>query len=231
MTRTCQIVGRDFYWPNMHQDINTYIATCHQCLKAKKMRFKVEVPMTIRDHAPAPFSNICVDAVGPMTRSAGGYKYIQVAVDFYSRFCIAWPTKAIDATTFTNEFFKNIVAIHGLPRSVFSDNGPTYIGETFQNFCKTFGIKNVYGTPWRPQNQGITERINGTIIQTLRTYVSENQKDWDKYLKTAVFAINNSDVYSTGISPFLLIYGRHPRLPNTQHLKALEERYKPVLRQ
>jgi hypothetical protein len=47
----------------------------------------------------------------------------------------------------------------------------------------------------------------------LRHYVSRTQSDWDEWLDTAEFAINNSKHASTGTTPFKLNFGRSPGLP------------------
>ena len=231
VTRTCKNLAKSFYWQGLIKDATNFVLTCHKCLVSKKMRRKVEVPMTLRDPSPGPMMDVCVDAVGPMPRSVNGNKYIQVMVCFYLRFCMAWPTKTIDSARFSGEFFSKVLCVHGIPRRVFSDNGPTYIGEEFRDLCKIFAIEQRLGTPYRPQTQGLVERMNGTIVQTLRTYVQENQKDWDLFLDTTVFAINNCEIYSAGISPFLLMYGRNARVPGQEVLQNLDITSKPVVGQ
>jgi hypothetical protein len=47
----------------------------------------------------------------------------------------------------------------------------------------------------------------------LRAYVSHRQTDWDQYLAPLEFAYNNSTQASTGMSPFFLDTGQHPRVP------------------
>jgi putative transposase len=58
-----------------------------------------------------------------------------------------------------------------------------------------------------------TERLNRTLEQMLRMYISPDMRDWDKWLPPCEFAYNNAYHKSTGYSPFLLAYGRHPVVP------------------
>ena len=44
-------------------------------------------------------------------------------------------------------------------------------------------------------------------------YVSTDQKDWDTYIPSILFAYRVSPQASTGDSPFYLLYGQEPRLP------------------
>lgn len=66
---------------------------------------------------------------------------------------------------------------------------------------------------YHPQTDGLVERLNSTLCQTLSMFVSKNQKDWDIFTPAALFAFRTSPSESTGESPFYLLYGREPRLP------------------
>ena len=55
--------------------------------------------------------------------------------------------------------------------------------------------------------------MNQTLIHTLSQYVSVSQDDWDSFIPAALFAYRISPSEVTGESPFLLLYGRQPRLP------------------
>ncbi|KAI0991843.1 hypothetical protein K3495_g16344 [Podosphaera aphanis] len=56
--------------------------------------------------------------------------------------------------------------------------------------------------------------MNARVEQYLRAYVNYAQNDWTRYLPSAEFAINNHDSQVTGVSPFMAVYGLHPRSGN-----------------
>lgn len=72
--------------------------------------------------------------------------------------------------------------------------------------------KKTYTTSYHPQCDGLVERFNGTLAQSLSHYVSSSQKDWDRYLNPVLFGYRISPSEVTGESPFFLLYGRQPRL-------------------
>ncbi|NHV87690.1 hypothetical protein, partial [Escherichia coli] len=58
-----------------------------------------------------------------------------------------------------------------------------------------------------PETDGQTERVNQTLEDMLRAYVSDRQIDWDIYLPLMEFAYNSQIHKATGFSPFELNYG------------------------
>jgi hypothetical protein len=68
-------------------------------------------------------------------------------------------------------------------------------------------------TAFHPQTDGQTERMNRTLEEMLRAYVTYKQDQWDEYLPAAEFAYNNLKQVSTGYSPFELDCGQHPNTP------------------
>jgi hypothetical protein len=75
-------------------------------------------------------------------------------------------------------------------------------------------------TAYHPQTDGQTERMNRTLEDILRHYISFHHDDWDDHLTAAEIAINNSVAQSTGFSPYFLNYGKHPLFPMTSILPS-----------
>ncbi|KAI4887611.1 hypothetical protein NFI96_008962 [Prochilodus magdalenae] len=53
---------------------------------------------------------------------------------------------------------------------------------------KPTGIKGIHTTPYHPQTDGLTERFNKTLKQTLRKLANSNRTDWDTWLPYVLFA-------------------------------------------
>ena len=65
-------------------------------------------------------------------------------------------------------------------------------------------------TPYHPQTDGQTERINQTLEQYLRSYCSYQQDNWADLLPLAEYAYNSAVSESTKLSPFEANYGFTP---------------------
>ena len=80
------------------------------------------------------------------------------------------------------------------------------------------GAENHFTTAYRPQTNGLTERLNKTLADMLSMYVNTPQTDWDEYLPQVTFAYNTARQESTKITPFELLYGRLAILPTEAQL-------------
>jgi hypothetical protein len=106
-----------------------------------------------------------------------------------------------------------VVARHGVPARLLSDNGGNFSSDIAKSFYQTLGIKKLFGAAYHPQTQGLVERFNGTLIGMLKMHVDEAQADWDVYLPRVLFAYRTSYHEALVDSPFFSLYGRDPTLP------------------
>lgn len=65
-----------------------------------------------------------------------------------------------------------------------------------------------HSTPYHLQTNGLMERTNWTLVNTLSMYVEANHKDWDDVLPFITYAFNTAQHETTGYSPFFLLYAR-----------------------
>ncbi|GFX37835.1 retrovirus-related Pol polyprotein from transposon 412 [Trichonephila clavipes] len=68
-------------------------------------------------------------------------------------------------------------------------------------------------TALHPQSDGMVERFNWTILNSLSLLVSSNQQDWDKKLQFFLLAYRSAVHETTGYSPSQMLFGRDIRLP------------------
>ena len=117
-------------------------------------------------------------------------------------------------TEFNTEFFvKKVLLRHGLMHCLQTDNGTNYVSEMVRAVTTAFRTHHKTSSPFRPQSQGIVERLNHTIAEMLSMYVNSDQKIWAEILPYVIFAWNTSRHEATGFTPFFLIYNREAEIP------------------
>lgn len=70
---------------------------------------------------------------------------------------------------------------HGYPSLVLSDQGAQFRSDLVQAFCELTGSKQSFTTAYHPQTDGEVERFNQTLLQLLRAFVEDDQRNWDEF--------------------------------------------------
>lgn len=70
-----------------------------------------------------------------------------------------------------------------------------------------------------PESNGALERTHRTLKEFLRSYVNKELNDWDDWIPYAIYIYNTTPHTSTGFSPYELLYGFKPNLPNAVKTK------------
>ena len=93
-----------------------------------------------------------------------------------------------------------------LPKVIISDRDPRFTSEVWTSLWNSLGTELKLSTAYHPQTNGLVERTNRTIIQSLRTNARDDL--WVKSIDCAEIAYNTATHTSLGISPFELDEGR-----------------------
>ena len=154
-----------------------------------------------------------MDIVGPLPKTKKGNTYIVVATDYLTK----WPeARAIPdqkAATVSTFFYEDIICRHGCPKELLTDRGSHFVNKILKSLCQELGVKHKLSTSYHPQTNGLVERFNRTLCETLAKYAGDNKDDWDLYLPSTLFAYRTKRHSTTRHEPFYLVYGREATLP------------------
>ncbi|GJZ84171.1 retrovirus-related pol polyprotein from transposon TNT 1-94 [Tanacetum coccineum] len=113
-----------------------------------------------------------MDLCGPMrTESINGKKYVLVIVDDYTRFGWVRFLRSKDETPHAIEKFivKTQRALNATVRFVRTDNGTEFMNKTLYGWFESVGISHETRVPRSPQQNGVVERRNRTLMEAART--------------------------------------------------------------
>ena len=206
--RTLQLVRARFFWPRMAEDVKEKVRTCPVCIKRKTTHVHRAPLVNITTTQPMELVSIDYLTLEP---SKGGIENILVITDHFTRLAHAIPTRNQTAKT-TAQALYNFFLIYGFPLQLLADQGRNFESRTIKELCKLAGIQKSRTTPYHAMGNGMTERMNQTLLDMLGCLTEDQKADWKKYLPSVVHAYNATRHDSTGYSPFFLMFGRHPRL-------------------
>lgn len=212
-----------FWWPGMLRDVELYVKSCHIC-QAFKNRTGLTPGFLHNIPVSQIFEHLHVDIIGPTIASTiRGSKYIVTATDAFSKVAFAQAKQSVKTQDVIDFIEDCIISIHGKPKTVITDRGSQFISSEWKDFMKKHSIEHQLTSPYHPQSNGIDERLNGTLVRILKSYVDKYQQDWDVQLKWALYVYNTTVHSSTGFSPYHIMHGFDPRSPFNEHLTVDNE--------
>lgn len=144
-------------------------------------------------------------------------------VDQFTKWCENVPlpsqTAEITAKTAVNEFF----ARFGCPFTIHTDQGQNFESNIFKAICTLLRINKTRTTSYRPSANGQVERYNRTLVDAVRCFVDESQKDWDEFMPQLACTLRSSVNRNTGMTPNKMMLGREVNLPADLVFKPIVE--------
>ena len=175
---------------------------CESCAFGKQHRNKF--PKKAESETKQPLELVHSDVCGPMSvDSVGGSRYFVTFIDDFSRYTVVYTMKTKGETLLK---FKEYVALmenatgHKVMKlrtikRLRTDNGGEYTSNEFNQYCKDKGIQRELTIPYSPQQNGVAERMNRTILDLARSMLHQTNlgfEFWAEAIATAVYIRNRS---------------------------------------
>ncbi|GKD89979.1 retrovirus-related pol polyprotein from transposon TNT 1-94 [Tanacetum coccineum] len=190
---------------------------CSSCemSKAKRSSFKSKVVPSSKGRLNLLHMDLC----GPMrVASINGKKYILVIVDDYSRYTWTLFLRSKDETPEVLKDFLTMIQrnLQAQVITVRTDRGTEFLNKTLHAYFKEEGIEHQTSTPRTPEQNGVVERRNRTLVEAARTMLSASKLPlsfWAEAVATACYTQNRSIIISThGKTAYHIINDRKPSI-------------------
>ncbi|GKF28149.1 retrovirus-related pol polyprotein from transposon TNT 1-94, partial [Tanacetum coccineum] len=190
----------------------------HMCLacalgKSKKSSHQPKAEDTNQEKLYLLHMDLC----GPMrTASINGKRYILVIVDDYSRFTwVRFLRTKDEAPEAIIKCIKNIqVRLNAIVRNVRTDNGTEFVNQTLREFYEIVGISNQTSISRTPQQNGVVERQNQTLVEAAHTMLIFSKASlflWAEAINTACYTQNHSIIWRRyNKTPYELMQDKKP---------------------
>ena len=161
-----------------------------------------------------PWVDISMDFVLGLPRTRRGRDFIFVVVVRFSKMTLFNPChKTNDASHVADLFFNEIVRLHGMPRTIFSDRDAKFLSYFWKTLWCKLGTKLLFSSNCHSQTDGQTEVVNRTLSTLLRSIIEKNIKTLEDCLPHVEFTYNRTIHSATKFSPFEILYGFNPLTP------------------
>ena len=191
--------------------------TCIACLKGKQ--HKATCKPKIFNSINQSLFMLHMDLFGPTNvRSMMHKRYCLVITDDYSRFTWVFFLSTKDETssilkTFITEI-ENLVSKR--VKVIRCDNGTEFKNRVMDDFCKERGIRREFSVARTPQQNGVAERKNRTLIEAARTMLADSKLPitfWAEAVNTACYVQNRVLVVKPhNKTSYELFRGRTPEI-------------------
>lgn len=171
-----------------------------------------------------PVENIldCVvsDICGPLPiTSVGGFRYFVTFTDVYSKFTAVYLLKA------KSEVQSKVIEYLELLKNTFSrkvkifrtDRGTEYLSQKVQNYLRSEGIRFQCTVAYSPEQNGISERKNRTLVEACRTMLTESgmpREYWDEAIMNANYTLNRVLSKDDPKTPYEKLFETKPNFAN-----------------
>ena len=198
------------------------ISFCQACIEGKLHKRKF--PTTGGKRAKKPLELVHSDVCGKIsTPSLGGGIYFLTFIDDNTHYVWIYILKSKDQVFEKFLEWKALVENSSGQklRTLRSDNGGEYTSAEFTAYLRKEGVRHEFTVSKTPQQNGVAERMNRTLVETVRSMLSDAnlpKRFWAETLSTAVYLRNRS--------PTTVVQGKTPfeawmkEKPNVGHLKV-----------
>ncbi|GJY67278.1 putative ribonuclease H-like domain-containing protein, partial [Tanacetum coccineum] len=200
---------------------------CVACNKGKQHKASYKHISAVR-LITEPLQLLHMDLFGPTNiRSIDQKYYSLVVTDDFSRFTWTFYLGTKDETFYVLKEFIALIEnqLNKKVKGIRCDNGTEFKNAKLIELCGEKGIKRDYSNPRTPQQNGVAERKNRTLIEAARTMLADSKLPtmfWTEAVSTACYVLNRVSITNPhNKTPYELISGKVPQI-GTQETNITE---------
>ncbi|KAI5630534.1 hypothetical protein C0J50_7585, partial [Silurus asotus] len=205
--RVLHLARERFYWPQMKRCIEEYVTRKCSCIKQKIPTTHIRAPMGGLTSA-SPLDLVCIDYLH-LEKSKGGYEYILVVIDHFTRFAQAYPTKNKSGQTAAERIYNDYIPRLGYPNRLHHDQGLThkgYVDKWSKRMAEAYKIANKSSLSSSAKNKSYyDQKVRGVVLKPGDRVLVRNMGErggpgklrsyWEKRIYVVKEQISDNQVY------------------------------------
>ena len=188
----------------MNDDVKYFVTKICKYIKGKTPNTLPQAPVkTTTSSSPMEFIGLDFLHLDTCT---GGFQYLLVITDHFTRYTQVYPTRNKDAKTATTKLFNAYILRFGTPGKILYEQSREFENKLFTQLTKLCNIKRLRTTPYHPQ-------CNCQVEIMLNTLEENEKKSWKDHVQKLVCAYNCTKHSTTAYVPYFFLFARNPSLP------------------
>ena len=212
-------------WPGMTKQVKDRLELCPHCQGNRRAPKPSRLQLT--ETPNRPFYRLGADLIGPFLPSPDNHRYILTVVDHLTGWAEALPLKDKCSKTIWENLECGVFTRFGYPVELITDNGSEFTAHDVREKYRAHGIVHLRSTPKHPQTNGVTERFNKSLKNTLHKMVNNAPGTWYQHLPYVLWGYRMSEQTGRGTSPYQALFGNPP---NCDLPQAVTDRHEHIAR-
>lgn len=190
--------------------------SCDVCAQGKMTR--VKFPKVADNHSKSVLDLVHTDVCGPMhTETPGKKKYILTFIDDFSKYTVVYLLNQKSEVFRKLQHFIEMATnmFNKRPKILRSDRGGEYTGKEVRAYLKSKGVQIQYTAAYSPQQNGVAERKNRTLVEMSRCMLLDADmpfKFWGEAVMMANHLQNRLPTKGATRTPFEGWFGFKPNI-------------------
>src|SRR5256714_1885184 len=200
----------------------TTVGDCDACMEGKQHRQPSHKPATRAKEALELIHSDLCGPISPMTY--GGTNYFLLFIDDHTGYTYVYPLKKKTSESVSEKFqeykAETEKQLGKCIKRLRTDGGGEYL-KWMASYLKESGIIHETTAPYSPEQNGVAERANRTIMERVKAVISEGKLDkrlWMELAQSVVYLKNRSPTKAVETTPYEAWHGVKP---NLSHLRIL----------
>ena len=194
------------WMPSFSKMLDKIIDPCEGCVMRRRHPDKPSVAM--------PMAKDVNDVIAMDLKKLKNGKHILYIIDMFSRFTMAKIVNTKKPGEIINGLMDKWISVFGIPGKILTDNGGEFCNEEMLLLANKFNIEHNTTGAESPWENGTCEKNHGTCDNIYEALEEDNPKVPQETLLNWALVAKNSLLMVQGFSPYQLVFGKNPKLPN-----------------
>ena len=126
----------------------------------------------------------------------------------------------------TKNQLEKFITTFGIPQQIVHDNGKAFISNDFVHYTDEMGITLCPRFAYSTWTNGKVEVKHEDLTNYQRHFNSQSGSNWSEYTSKFAFSHDTAVNYSTGYTPYVILFGKKPQIPLSLKLRLLRDNQK-----